>query len=369
MSTTSPRRIAGLDGLRAVAVLLVFLFHERLLLPFGWIGVQLFFVLSGFLITGILDTDRDRALGERIRRFYGRRTLRIFPLYYAYLLGVIALAGASALALGRVPQEAERALAQLPWALGYSYNLLHASVAFEHSRVLTHFWSLAVEEQFYLLWPAVIWLTPRARLPWLLWTVVFTGPLLRLATWMVAPSFGGDPALSAYVLPWCQLDAFAWGALVAHVRIRRPASMALGALALLVGAAIATAPHTAGALGLPCPIDGGLRVALLYAGVDAVAALLLLAVVRDGLGVRWLEHPLLVWIGTRSYGLYVLHFPLQGVTAVAFPHLNLGAKISLDLALSFLACELAYRLIELPFLRLKDRWFGTRPDSRAVRAG
>jgi peptidoglycan/LPS O-acetylase OafA/YrhL len=368
MSTTSPRRIAGLDGLRAVAVLLVFLFHERLLLPFGWVGVQLFFVLSGFLITGILDAGRDRPAMARIWRFYGRRTLRIFPLYYAYLLGVVGLAGASALAVGRVPHEAERALTQLPWALGYGYNLLHASVAFEHSRVLTHFWSLAVEEQFYLLWPAMIWLTPRNRLPWLLWAVVLTGPWLRLATWLLAPSLGGDPALSAYVLPWCQLDAFAWGALAAHLPVRRPALGALGGLILLVGTAMATAPEAIGALGLPCPIDGGLRAAFLYAGIDAVAAMLLLAVVRDGLGVRWLEHPVLVWIGTRSYGLYVLHFPLQGVTAVAFPQMTLGAKIALDLGLSFLACELAYRVVELPFLRLKDRWFGARSESRAVRA-
>ncbi len=126
---------------------MVLLFHQGLL-PFGWVGVQIFFVLSGYLITRLLVEARGERLRSYLRTFYGRRSLRIFPLYFAVIL-VCWLALSAGISLNGVA-------AGLPFAATYTYNLFHASSHFEHSKLITHFWSLCVEEQFYLVWPFLI---------------------------------------------------------------------------------------------------------------------------------------------------------------------------------------------------------------------
>ena len=165
-----------LDTLRAVAVLMVIVAHwmgeYRTVhaLPLGMVGVTLFFVLSGFLITQILLREREagdsgdekkRALG----RFYIRRTLRIFPVYYLFLL-LLYLSG--------VPEFREDAL----WYVFYSVNIL----AYDHQSWVgpaTHLWTLAVEEQFYLVWPLLILFTPRQHLWKVIAAAVLCGPISR----------------------------------------------------------------------------------------------------------------------------------------------------------------------------------------------
>ena len=155
--------IAGLDGLRAVAFLIVFFFHTRNL-PVGWMGVQLFFVLSGFLITDILLRMKEQLpRREFFVKFYGRRFLRIFPLYYFYLALLAAFIFLlPALDLQALNTELGKRFLNHIWVAAlYMYDFFHASALFERSRFFTHLWSLSVEEQFYLLWPLLIFLTPR----------------------------------------------------------------------------------------------------------------------------------------------------------------------------------------------------------------
>src|SRR6185503_16565044 len=151
--------IPGLDGLRAIAFLLVFALHTDYL-QIGWIGVQFFFVLSGFLITGIL-LDMKKALSPReyFFKFYGRRFLRIFPLYYFYLLlmsGVVLWL----ISISYRANYMQLFLDQVWYAVYYVYDFFFATVFFEHSLFLDHFWSLSVDEQFYIFCPLLILLFP-----------------------------------------------------------------------------------------------------------------------------------------------------------------------------------------------------------------
>src|SRR4051812_48057385 len=142
-----------LDGLRFFAFLAVFVYHARQeSAPWGWAGVQFFFALSGFLITRILIQKESEALGADLRRFYFRRTLRIFPLYYA-IIALVALT---------------HRLDNKIWFVTYLYNI---RAYFDRSLddMLGHFWTLCVEEHFYLLFPLVLLTTPgRRRFPLLI---------------------------------------------------------------------------------------------------------------------------------------------------------------------------------------------------------
>ena len=163
--------IRELDGVRAVAIILVMLFHYYYLLEVGWIGVQLFFVLSGYLITTILLKDKDQEKGFYLKRFYWRRALRIFPLYYAYL-GIFFLAFLFYGYPAFFPDLA-------PFLFSYTYNIYPLVHNFELNPVFTHFWSLSVEEQFYLFWPFVIYHLNRKQLRIALSLVILLSPLVR----------------------------------------------------------------------------------------------------------------------------------------------------------------------------------------------
>lgn len=148
--------IRGLDGIRFIAFLLIFLCHAGYL-KFGWMGVQLFFVLSGFLITRILTDMRGYSWKEYFYKFYGRRFLRIFPLYYFYLTVVFFFALFVTVVLKNTHVEKLNLFfKQIPYAASYTYDFFHASSSYEHTQLLSHFWSLSIEEQFYLIWPFLI---------------------------------------------------------------------------------------------------------------------------------------------------------------------------------------------------------------------
>src|SRR5262249_32690328 len=211
--------IPGLDGVRGLAILVVLIhnvgyFEEptdslaikiiRLGIGSGWIGVQLFFVLSGFLITGILlDTKLD---AHYFRSFYVRRVLRIFPLYYLTLI-VAFLALPHLMDLGDWPEQARR------------YEIWHWSYLtnwFGSVPGLSHFWSLAVEEQFYLIWPFVVFSLSTDRLMRTCGALVVTALLIRIV--MVV---GHAPVSWNYTFTITRWDALGCGAAIA-VAMRDP---------------------------------------------------------------------------------------------------------------------------------------------------
>src|SRR5580704_558230 len=143
------RYLPALDGLRAIAAMLVFLFHTGHL-PGGWVGVDIFFVLSGYLITSILLTEHERTGVINLRHFYGRRACRLLPA----LIIVIGVAVVIAVCLRNKVRDIEiDAVAALFYVLDYRYALM---VNLTHATDLAHLWSLSIEEQFYFLWPLTL---------------------------------------------------------------------------------------------------------------------------------------------------------------------------------------------------------------------
>src|SRR5882672_10627261 len=185
------QHIKALDGVRGIAILLVILFHYGYL-GCGWIGVQLFFVLSGYLITSILLQERSQSLGAYLKRFYWRRSLRIFPLYYLYLLVLLG----TYLALKIPPAFSD----QWIYLFTYTYNVRQVLPNYDGSQLLIHLWSLSVEEQFYLIWPLLVFVFAAHRFRTLLIALVVAVPLLRLLAALYLTQLGSPPLYVGTVL-------------------------------------------------------------------------------------------------------------------------------------------------------------------------
>ena len=197
-----------LDGLRAIAITLVVLHHYDLPGGGAVYGVHLFFLLSGFLITGILIKAKTAVLAGAgscwlaLRQFYVRRCLRIFPLYY-----LVVLAG---MIVG-----AEYAREYAPWLLTYTINFKFADQGWYITN-FAHFWSLAVEEQYYLVWPWVVLLIPSHWLRRAAWAMVAVGPLYRLGRILAWRYFDAAvPVLHTYISTFAVLDSIGFGSLLA----------------------------------------------------------------------------------------------------------------------------------------------------------
>ena len=371
-------RIKGLDGLRAIAFLLVFVFHLNWL-PFGWMGVQLFFVLSGFLITGILIEMKARFRSKAyFVKFYGRRFLRIFPLYYLYLFLIWLVVGWMAVARYK-PQITSLFYDQFPYALAYVYDFFMASSLFERSSsFLTHFWSLAVEEQFYIIWPLLVFLTPTAKQKKVFLAVIAFSFLFRLSSILLqtaaAPAFlKEDPTQVVYVLPFSHMDAFAFGALITVMDLPKARTqffgllIALPILASLVDILAVGKWETPLSLGFSLLMQNSYKSVWGYTALNYLFALLIFGVARQGWFLGLLEARPMRYLGVISYGLYVYHLPIIWFLTAPFkisamrpvPILNAAAA----LILTVLIASLSYRLVEKPLIDLKDRFFSLKEGS------
>jgi peptidoglycan/LPS O-acetylase OafA/YrhL len=381
-SHAGPSHIPALDGLRGIAVLLVLLHHFALygdfeahttfekvvsmLFAAGWSGVDLFFVLSGFLITRILySTNRER---HYFRNFYLRRTLRIFPVYYATLALFFFVAPVVSWSIGPLPavlDEPYRSLlSDQGWYWGYLVNIQIALHGWPGFSALAHFWSLAIEEQFYLVWPLVVFCLSRSNLIRLCALLI----LLALA-FRVQLAWTGE-ILAAYVLAPARLDALAVGALLALlacgpgglVTWRRVAAAAAGAsaAALFVLAVLRRGLWTDD----PLTITLGLT---LLACLFGSALVLAVTSPADGWLTRTLTGRPLVAIGRYSYGIYVFHhvialgmgrlFTVGDLPLVAGSQLPaLAIYVLIGSGLSLAVAALSWHAFELRFLRLKERF-------------
>ncbi len=360
-------KLAGLDGLRAIAVLLVFLFHNSVLWC-GWIGVQAFFVLSGFLITRVLYRAKGAPLGDYLREFYGRRSLRIFPIYFA-TLALLAFAVLAGL-------EIRGLKAGLPFALTYTYNWYHMSAGFDHTKVIAHFWTLCVEEQFYLFWPFVIFFCPESGLRRLLWAVVLLGPLLRTVTWFVIMAHPGEffePHIALYVATTSHLDAFALGGLASLYPFERvrPALLLAAVSTMLAGLAImqwSPVPLGATSLGFPLGLEPAYGFIWVYSLLNLTSALLISCLVRRQVAPWLFDFGPLRYLGKISYGFYLLHYPAQSlVSKLLLPDGSLVLRMAVQFALTATLAGLSFHLIESRFSVLKDRWFPTHAASYGAR--
>ncbi len=374
--------IPGLDGLRGLAFLLVFLCHTDYFY-FGWTGVLLFFVLSGYLITDILLKMKAKWNGRQFFiKFYGRRFLRIFPLYYVYLVAMLGIA-ALLFSIGYRQNYMNEFFRQSPYAFVYLYNFFYASASFTYHRFLDHFWSLSVEEQFYIFWPLLIFLAPEKWLKKLFLGVIILAPLLRIATVLVLraeifPFFTSNIPLGLYPLPWTHMDAFAMGAYISRFELPRPKlqlALLLGLVPLAGFASQYLATGSFGALtnlGYEYPIANSFKHIWGYSLLNYLFAVLIYCVVKEQLFVRWLEWPPLAYLGRISYGMYVYHFSLTWFAGRIRDLVPMTEELAKPLSaliaflLTLLIASASYRFIEKPILDLKDRYFPLKAQPGTV---
>ena len=378
-------RLPTLDGIRGLAIVLVLCHNVQRLgspvgwfargvefgLDLGWVGVQLFFVLSGYLITGILlDT---KSAPNHFRSFFARRALRIFPLYYLTL--VVILVGLPLLGVNRhVPEPSLEA--QLPFWLYYS-NWAAPFGPPQYS--LSHLWSLAVEEQFYWLWPFFIYRLSVQQTLRLCIGVAVAALLIRggMVFAHVAPN-------AIYQFSFCRMDALALGGAGAAVaRLRGPSDwmaarqgplLALTVTLVLVGQLITRGYGQKDAIGQT----------LGYSILSLVFALLVsLAALADRVGnrtaLRWARFAPLRALGKYSYGIYVFHWPLHdlvGKPALAALHFEGGSDVAATLlyvgivgAASTLLAMLSYHLLEIRFLKFKGHFEASTGPVKELKSG
>ncbi|WP_261553584.1 acyltransferase family protein [Frankia tisae] len=360
-------RNPALDGVRALAVLCVLVFHMDLL-PGGYLGVDVFFVLSGFLITGQLLAERDRTGGMSLTRFYLRRAYRLLPAFW-----LLALVGFTAVVLLGIGTAGERTefLDSLAASALYLNNYFQVVRQSTGAGWLGHTWSLSLEEQFYLLWPLV--LVALCRWPWLVrrLPVVLLGGVAGVALWRNVLVTSGAAGTRTYFALDTRADALLVGcALAAWLRAARRGAAGEDGAALRrrrrldrVMAVLPVAGPAALALlavaTMTAPSGWGERSALLSRGGYTVIALLagaLILALEQAATTSWLFRALaarpLAWLGQVSYGFYLWHFPVvahwgHGLTGALgrWPAVVAVGVISVALAAA------SYYLLERPIQR------------------
>jgi peptidoglycan/LPS O-acetylase OafA/YrhL len=357
MSKIVSTRVGQLDGLRGVAVGLVVLFHygsavqgSRLLLPIvsrGWVGVDLFFVMSGFLIGGIVVANRDAVNFYSV--FYLRRFLRIFPLYY-FLLAVVAIS----VWLGWMPHPGHDKLVL------YVVYLQNIAVALTHDYGLTWLqvtWSLAVEEHFYLMLPILVVLIPPRFLSHVLVAGVLVAILCRIMGYAVPVHYPRDFARFFTI---CRIDDLFYGVLLA-VAVRNEKLAALIQSRRYVF--YLSAGFFATGFLVASHFDYRFQNELLLStvGLSLLGPLFLcvvvLAVLHEGSLVSLvMANRLLGWVGKRTYAIYLLHVPAINCLGAAFRHygfLHFGIVLAISaLTLTLCAATLSWWLIEAPLIEL-----------------
>lgn len=354
-----------LDGLRGVAVLAVLVGHTAgtmssefnlwnpifQIAHLGWAGVDMFFVLSGFLITGILYEAKTEA--HYFRNFYARRALRIFPLYYSVLTLALILSVAA-------PAFQAWGTQHPGWMWVYLTNLMISLEGAGSFGVLDHFWSLAVEEHYYLVWPAIVFLLSRRSLMVVAGLMLVVALLLRI----LVTDVEGGMAMSGYMFTPMRMDALAAGSLIAlSVRgpggiekLIRPAAI-LGTVGFAMFAAIvmwrsSPDPHD--------PFIGTIGLSLLWMTFGSA---LILSLTWKPLKTL-MSTGVLRWFGKYSYGIYVWHplviIPLMhsdwGRSLRGDSLLGGSLMMALSLALSVGLALVSWNVLEKQFLKLKVRF-------------
>jgi peptidoglycan/LPS O-acetylase OafA/YrhL len=362
-----PPRWPALDGLRAVAVLAVIIYHFGLL-PGGYLGVDLFFVLSGFLITSLLIREWDRRRGHiGFRDFYLRRVLRLFPALGCVIAVTVALT--VFLELFRPPSNrlyVVGTLEGLPLVVTFAGNWARAldPASFLGSLgLLGHTWSLAIEEQFYLLWPALFVLLMHRRFSRGFMALALALIAVAEMVYRTAMASAGYSNYRIYYGTDTHSDGLLIGCAIAFwLASRKAARVHQAAGGLLKGASgLATA-----VLVILFVLGGWSRAPIEISLAVLACGALLVGAVTERLPVfleRLLSCEGAVLIGRRSYGLYLWHYILFGAVAALYPAEIFGPRRivtavtigALFIGL-FIVTELSYRFIELPALRLKRRF-------------
>lgn len=346
------RYLPQLDGVRAIAVLLVVAQHWvanpfNMGAPFGFIGVTMFFVLSGYLISRILFQAKDRqdagksSLGQSFKIFYARRFLRIFPIYYLTVL-VLWLSGD------------QYARDGIWWLLTYTVNFYFLKGGLKES--INHLWTLAIEEQYYFIYPLIVLLCTRKQRLRALWLMCVVALVSR-----VALDLRGVRVTDNKYFTLGAFDSFALGGMLAHIEANRGKERVLAVFRKPMTGVITAAVIVAfGLLGLFLGEKASLRV-VWFRSVISIASLYVvgLALLENKtlgvvLGNRWL-----VFIGKISYGVYLYHLYAHHILRLFYAKaddLSYPVQLALYVAITMVVSTASWFLIEKPINGLKSRF-------------
>jgi peptidoglycan/LPS O-acetylase OafA/YrhL len=369
----SERYIKSLDGIRALAVLLIMVYHANLL-HFSWVAVQLFFVLSGFLITGILWNEKHKptTTGFKYKKFIVRRSLRIFPLYFGYLL----ILGLTWL-IFKFPSYYPTFIPNLAT---YTFNFTRLSPEWFGNPLFTHLWTLSVEEQFYLFFPFFIFFLPGRLIGYFLVALVFLSPACRYILGEVFESKGYDESTVADAVYWntlSHLDAFCLGGIIPVWKLDKKIQKPFNWLIVFILIAIVAGAWSYYNSSSPFPywsdlgyhhyLTGNYQHVWHYTLVNLVCAALILFLISPFTksGQLWFhrffENKWMVKIGRVSYGMYVFHwFVLIYLYQRYLMPENVFLRILVFIpyaATVYGLAALSFRLYEKKFIDLKDRIF------------
>jgi peptidoglycan/LPS O-acetylase OafA/YrhL len=349
--------IPGLNGLRAIAVFLVIFFHWdfppstitlflKKWLPDGVFGVNLFFVLSGFLISAILLIEKEKATAIRLQNkkiilnFYIRRFLRIFPIYYLTLF---------ILYFTSLPDFHKNFIYYLTYTENFNVYFKGSWDSFCHT------WSLAVEEQFYLIWPFIIIFTKKNKLKYVLFFFILLGPAFSIFQTLFL-----KPRLNAFVLPPSCFDAFAIGALIAYYYTLNELKTIKKWIKILLPFSVLLFIYWKLA-----PTGGHFQY-FKRPSESIIASGLILFCTSNSYSIlrnKLLENRVMYQLGLVSYGIYLFHYSIPYFYSKTKTSLNISFgkyDIGIDLLIMlFLVLTLAffsYYFIEKPILNLKKRF-------------
>ena len=358
-----PAKVEALDGLRGIAILLVLCCHfhaildsdpkfvditpwaplNQLLLR-GFLGVDLFFVLSGFLITSLLFKTNIQKPYESMRHFYIRRVLRLFPALFALLFASFIVSYFEKYSLSEQWTTTWSAVLFISnWNLKWNFGHIQSD--------LGHLWSLAVEEQFYLIWPSILIALRYFRSPRWMYFLVVTSLVTLVVLHRIELWNANEPWLFLYSRTDTRVDSMLVGCLVAftyrYFDIDTKFLKALGVIATIV--VIPLAYHYA----------GGTQGFLYKGGFTLFAVLfgliILACVSCESVGTGFLSNRILKWFGKVSYGLYLWHVIIFRISERHFHFGSNAFRFVTTTVFSLLVAELSWRFIEQPFLRLKNR--------------
>lgn len=349
---TNPHRVPELDGLRGIAALGIVFFHysypgiayERFFY-IGAVSLELFFVLSGFLITSIIIANYEQR--KFLTNFYARRGLRIYPIYYFLILALLAM---------RLFRPGIFELDAIPYYLTYTQNIQKYWFGQEPPAIypLSHTWTLAIEEQFYIIWPALICVVGRRHVALLAASFILVAIAARaygFASWILIGRF----------------DGFALGALLAvglsHFQAPPRRTAVRRTLALMGSMAFAYLTIGFWLMGRK-PFDIGtpdfwncLHIFVVGIFFTAVVGLVISSAGHDWLAP--LRGKAICYIGLISYGIYLYHLPVHVYFSAPLHAIgirNSWVAIALKLAICLCIAAVSWRLIERPILTLKDRF-------------
>jgi len=360
--------IKSLDGLRALAVTVVILYHYYFgrNWGFGWMGVQLFFVLSGFLITSILLKSKLAHFRHYLGEFYWRRALRIFPVYFGFLGAVLIVF----LLVGFPANFAEVSA----YLFSYTYNYLPLIEGYKVDFVFTHFWSLSVEEQFYLFWPFIIYFLNDLQLKRLILFIIIISPLFRFGVYeylALSDTYElQELGQILYRFTPAQVDAFAFGAAIPIFSLTKkikPGGWLRFSSILFIGAGLINLlvlndgqPINWMSFGYENGATTNYQYVWTYTIINFLSSsLLMYLILKQNWLTKIFEWEPIVKVGRISYGMYIFHWPLKSVHYKFLdPYISIPiVSFAIYYIIVFIISYLSFRLFESRFLNFKNLIF------------